>query len=474
MRAVTNIDTMDRELYDHVKDRSSRVKKYEADRPEETFKDLLEDAFGTFYKYSPRVLDKVDADRELSRQLIKQAMELDEYKLLRNYSVGDAVVSLGALDVVKDVLGKLPKPVKDAQKNLEQVMETLRDFIQDTDFRDPGAQQDLQEQGEKVKCALQNLQAQFAEHQDGIRAEMRVAVREAAENAEQTNETCKALGWGTESGELRPVPMDQKIEIAKALARHQQLQDIMRLAGRIIRIAERKQVEKSLKHKQYRDGITQGSNFAEALPSELAGIVIPLLKPIFLRNLANSSFRQYKLKGKVKKGKGTVIMGIDCSGSMEGFPDQWSKATALAMFMIARRQHRAFVAFLFNYGVVRTVAISKGEKDPQKMIALLTDGCNGGTNFDAALERALELVEEDPYNESDIIFITDGQCCTSQAVVDKVKETQLRKKFSLYSILIGKHSRDRQELERFSNKVVDLEGLVADNEGKAFDAVFTI
>src|SRR5690554_3434906 len=97
---VTNVDSIDKMLFNRMADRSDVVSQVRSSVPAElkgSAQNLLEDSFASLYRYSPRLKDSVSPDRYVNRQLISEMMRLGEYGRLRSLTKGDEVSSVGAL-----------------------------------------------------------------------------------------------------------------------------------------------------------------------------------------------------------------------------------------------------------------------------------------------------------------------------------------------------------------------------------------
>jgi len=66
-----------------------------------------------------------------------------------------------------------------------------------------------------------------------------------------------------------------------------------------------------------------------------------------------------------------------------------------------------FALLLFDAGVKYEVIVKPTEPLPE---AALCQGCGGGTSIDAALTRALKIIETHPgaLRKSDVVLVTDG------------------------------------------------------------------
>ena len=59
------------------------------------------------------------------------------------------------------------------------------------------------------------------------------------------------------------------------------------------------------------------------------------------------------------------------------------------------------------------------------------------TDFQSPLEKAIELIKDSTFKNSDIIFITDGDCYLSEAFCRKFKQIKEDKDFRTLGVLVN-------------------------------------
>ena len=471
MSFVTNVDTLDRRIFSSLKDSNSFVQKMEEEHPEDSFSDLLTDGFGSFFKYAPEVKETVESDRALNQHLIQQVMKLKEYKELRHHTRGNKFHATSALNSIKETFEQLPDDLKQQQKQLDEMQETLDNEL-DSPSPDPEALKKLFEQQQKAE---DDIKTQCEEFGDTIRQSLRKGIKQAQEDAEEFEDAALALGCGDEPGQLQTTSTQEKMQIATWLKNNRMLAKIAKMAGRMIRIAERKQREKVDYAREEIENITKGNDLTRLVPFELMKLAHPDLANLFFKDYLENSLFQYSLKGKDYTGQGPVLVCVDRSGSMSGEPDTWAKAIALALYMIAMKQNRAFGFLLFDTRIHKEVFIPKGEKNLQGLIEVLSAFSGGGTKFTPPLKRCLELIEGDEWNKADVTFITDGEASLSTEFLENFRNVKKEKEFSVLGVRIGCEVSDVTDtLNAFSDEVFNLEGMIDENEEQVFHKAFTI
>jgi uncharacterized protein with von Willebrand factor type A (vWA) domain len=405
--------------------------------------------------------------------VVSEMMSLAEYKQLRNYTVGDIQSAAASVGIVGPIWKALPDSVKEAQAQAENTSSDIEQALDSIDY-DPSVLEDLFKQAEQAR---ENLDGQIEEWQDAIRQAVRKGLVKAEQDSADGEQAMAALGCGNEGGVLENSgDVKQKTRIMQALRQNEALKRIIRDAGRMTNIAQKRQREKSIYVRDEVVGLEQGNELSRVLPSEFASLMSPqkASRTLFYKKYMEANLTQYKMEGHEPKAQGPIIVEIDCSGSMSGDPDEWSKACALAMYSIARKQKRDFSVLLFNTEVVKEVYIKKGEHRTEDLIGILTAGVGGGTSFESPLSRAIELIKTEGHKKADLVVITDGICDIPEQFQASYSAEKTQLEFSTYTIIIGGGKDEERIAGKFSDSVTMLQDMLHRNEGSAFDAVFNI
>src|SRR5207245_9845248 len=115
------------------------------------------------------------------------------------------------------------------------------------------------------------------------------------------------------------------------------------------------------------------------LPPEPLPLHHPVLHRDFARGLIEGRLRSCAVRGD-ERGRGPMIVCLDGSGSMAGDKEIWSKAVALTLLEIARRQRRLF----------RFICFSSADTP------LFTRDLNPRERHDVQEDRALDVAEYFP------------------------------------------------------------------------------
>ncbi len=261
-----------------------------------------------------------------------------------------------------------------------------------------------------------------------LRRALNRACDKASEAVDQQRETMDGLagvGFGSGAGQHTKTSGAQARRLSQRLKRDERLSRIALLAGKFKRIAAAKQKAKVRHGADEVSDVELGSNLSRVLPSELAQLGHPLMRRAFLARLTEGKVMQYRLSGTDSLGRGSLIVCIDKSGSMEGTSDIWATAVALALLDVAQRQRRPFALVAFDGDVKRQDIVEVGGQLPEET---LFTACSGGTNITGALSRAMSIIQTSTggMKAADVVLITDGESETQDAPVIRQFAAQLR------------------------------------------------
>lgn len=158
---------------------------------------------------------------------------------------------------------------------------------------------------------------------------------------------------------------------------------------------------------------------------------------------------------------------------MSGDKEIWSKAVALTLLEIARKQRRRFRSICFSSAETPLQVLEMNPRDryeieTRTIMDLAEYFPGGGTDFQKPLDAALECLQESRFKKGDIIFITDGECQVSPEWVEMFREQKARLGFSLFSILIDMGPAQLGTLKEFSDRITTIKQLTGDEAKDIF------
>lgn len=242
------------------------------------------------------------------------------------------------------------------------------------------------------------------------------------------------VSWGVGAGNGATGDGNNAKDALLRIRSDPRLQRIALLAGRFKRIA------RGRLHQRVRHGVDEvcdietGNSLDRLLPVELGRLLNPRRRLSFLRDWVERSCLQYQMRGPERLGRGPLIVCLDKSGSMDGPPDIWSTAVALALLEIAQRERRPFTLLAFNGAVKFEATVAPGDGLPRHALFV---SCNGGTDIAGVLHRGLELIASGtgPMKKSDIVLVTDGQSDSGSA--EEIRARSLALDAAILGVAIG-------------------------------------
>jgi uncharacterized protein with von Willebrand factor type A (vWA) domain len=357
--------------------------------------------------------------RELNRKLLEWAGQAPGFEASRSTTINRMIVSARSAELLSEMLLTDPEVKKameeqdKADKQEQQAQELEQRAQQQEAGGDPGGAAASQAQ-----AAAKHAQAAATSAQASARMEQRIeqkqmqavraaAVKEAEEGGEEV--AAQLSAWGMEDGDPSEVDPEQ---VAEALAQlgEDEIVEITAMMGKAKGVA----MKHASKRSNFEVVTTDGGytkKFMDLFPMER--MKLSPKAPRAARAKAMLDYVDHGALGLVKssepKYRGTIVLGIDGSGSMGGDRNVLAKALSLGMFAAAEANEQEFAAFIFGSRREQSEPITQDTPAPERMaFALKIFG--GGTNFDAALRRAYEIVAdlEDP-TSADVVLITDGE-----------------------------------------------------------------
>jgi len=389
---VISKDAFDRMMFDDIKSASPVIAQMATD---DTRSDLLSDVFSSLFKISPSVREGAPQPQS---NLIKNMMGLQEYKdLTASTQLDEIGTALGLAQLGPTVIEKFIEIKKDNEKNGQQP-------------NGPGGD------GPEIPSEA--------------RRALRRAMAKAKEDADSWSSAIGLLA-GKDSDEVKKMPVEERLELAKRFLQNKKFVKIAEFFGRLANIVNG-ELANNFKHgyDELHD-ITTGDSIHRMIPAELSKYKYARL--LFYKDLVEKSLLQYDLQGVEKVGKGPMVVCLDISGSMgmqEGdmTREEWAKGVVFALSLIADKQNRPFGFIAFESKIHVKKFFPKG-MSLQEKLEMMSVTSSGGTDFDKPFKEAFTIIEEEKsLKNADIVFITDGEADLSswKTINTKKKETNVR------------------------------------------------
>ena len=389
-------DTLDQAAFQRYLDGSAKLQSLDQ-RGEEalpTFEGLMFDLHAAFLYPTPvmRPAGQVLPSHRLNATVVKQLMELPEYKEIHPSTETDTLLSaMALLEVGEAVIGIITEEQQEQIRQMQQ-MEQEIDQLQQAADQAQHAADDAQQQAQQAAAQAQNgkpqqqAAAELAQQQARAtqtranqamqtleearaqleamasalsqelnqpeqRARMRQAIRSAVGDLNQQVKEEKDLLelWGFDPGEVKTMDYETIDSLAKQLQAKERLIKIAELLGGLKpfwqgRLRQKEQVGVELTDETY-----LGSDLENVHPAELLELVDPELEDLFHLKYAEEALFCTRTRTKVRLGEGPGIILRDRSGSMEdGGKEIWAAALELAVTNMVTRDKRATAHIWFT------------------------------------------------------------------------------------------------------------------------------
>ena len=462
---------------------------------------LVQDLFFALFKMNPifRKSGDVRQAAALNRTILEQIVPSAPFQALRSRTaleedkaaIAAIVMSEHALEMMKSEklinrgemldLWDLARQEQDLEARAEAVkaVNEIQESKDNENESDPGEEKkeratkmkkelaemaDAAERAAKVSEARLNQKSRQFETQlkgadQSALKRMQLKTAELARDIDQAAED--SHDFSREFGQGGRVAAGARLELGRRLARNKKLGELARMVGRF------KQDARALKRKTLERGVAEaydielGSELGRLIPAELLAMHHPVLKRDFHRRVLEGAVLQYRLRDDEQKGKGPMVVCIDVSSSMQGDKEMWSKAVALTLMDIARRQRRLFRAVMFSSGDVSLKVLDlnrerRYQPDLNKVVEMAEYFPGGGTDFEAPIDAAVELLGEKKLKRGDIVIITDGESQVSPDWLARLRERKDELDFSIFAVLVDVGSAEMSSLAQFADRITSV------------------
>ena len=386
-----------------------------------------------------------------------------EYGEFRRFCAGNDFVAMETAKMLVQTVSEIEKHLMDALGKLPMVLSRLyekQNRLYEKVQNDSTELPEILHSAEQLASVAEQIGVVRTMLSDTLRKQLsqkEAALQTAAQQSLETAQTAAYASacWGSEPGSGTE-KAQQNQELLCKLKGNDYLRDITRQLGRM------KEVLSALRKNGYAHGrgekfsLTRGRDLRNLLSGELALLASPATMPLFLRRYNAKGLTQYAKREKIRKGDGDVIVCLDESGSTCGENAAWGKALALAVQDICAHEGRKFALIHFSgKDEVRTDRFLPGKFTAEELLAAAEHFFDGGTDFETPLKEALRLMDEEAFENADILFITDGYCDISDSLAEKLQNEVSDTRCSVIGLLMDQDSPGEAfSLERFCERVL--------------------
>jgi uncharacterized protein with von Willebrand factor type A (vWA) domain len=149
---------------------------------------------------------------------------------------------------------------------------------------------------------------------------------------------------------------------------------------------------------------------------------------------------------------------------MLGSPIAWAKAIALVLLEHAAQNKRSCAMVRFaSAGDTVTHIYKEGKYTTDDVFTFADSFLCGGTDFETPLTQAVTLIENEGFENADVMFITDGECAVSADFAADFREKSKQLKFKVTGIVIDADNPEADfSLTPFCEKVYRLSKMTGD------------
>ena len=205
------------------------------------------------------------------------------------------------------------------------------------------------------------------------------------------------------------------------------------------------------------------------LPVELGLLSDPDLEDAWHLKHIDKRLMELEMIGSEKQGRGPIVVALDSSASMSDqlgshvTKEAWSKAVALALLAIARKQRRDVAILHFSgSSQLNTFQFREGRATPSELIATTEWFFAGGTVYDEWIAETLRLVDASRFDRADVVCLSDGEVSVSPTLELEWNRRRLARGMRCYSVLLGDDT-GATTLARVSDALVTLADLTDDD-----------
>lgn len=249
---------------------------------------------------------------------------------------------------------------------------------------------------------------------------------------------------------------------AKYLAEDEGLKSLCDLLGRLRQMAQSEKmalIKNTIQlpemvfdndYKQEIVGLSIGRDLEHVVPSELALLADPETSILFDLKYVESNLLCFDMSGistnfteeEIEKEqtiddnkKGPMLICVDTSGSMHGQPETIAKALALYLSSQARKENRD--CYLINFSTcIDTIDLGKNYSF-KSLLNFLQMSFHGGTDVAPAMRHAIEQMQEETYENADLLIISDFIMSSLPHDTLDLVEQQREEGSRFYSLCIG-------------------------------------
>lgn len=398
-------------------------------------------------KFNAKLLDHVTEDADYPTiKSICEGRELPAYEAASEFTakIGaqlDGLLSeLGGKDGTLKTLEKLQAAQNQAQQKLAELLEQMRDSALNPTLEQAviDAANQAESKTQQAEAVAKMVDTTARQNKAAISESVTVAVGAAAEKAKEVQTILGA--WGDDAGTMEKNAVNT--ELLQKVRQNPALLEISKHLGRFREIFAQGKRNGYAYGRGETYALELGNDLSRAIGSEFAMLASPQTVPLFVKKYQQRRLKQYRRREPVHKGMGDIICCLDESGSTAGECAAWGKAVVLTLLEIAESEGRKFALVHFSGpGRFQTDRFLPKQTTVEDKLRAAETFLDGGTDFCTPMNEALRLMQEEGFDNADIVFITDGECLLPEEYISNLQKEQSARRFTITGILLDQESK---------------------------------
>lgn len=205
------------------------------------------------------------------------------------------------------------------------------------------------------------------------------------------------------------------------------------------------------------DGVHRSRAIARMTGSESLNLTHPVLRRLWRARFAEGQLLTYDDRAREPRpdprpqpdgaaarqkdaplGHGPMIVCLDTSGSMQGAPENVAKACVLQALRSAHAGDRACQLLAFGGpGELVERPLTRDAAGLDALLDLMGQSFDGGTDVQTPIERAIEQVQQQGWQDADVLIVSDGEFGLTPGALARLRHTKAQLALRVHGILIG-------------------------------------
>ena len=205
------------------------------------------------------------------------------------------------------------------------------------------------------------------------------------------------------------------------------------------------------------DGVHRSRVMARMTGSESLNLTHPVLRRLWRARFAEAQLMTYDDRAREPRpdprpqpdgaaarqqdaplGHGPLIICLDTSGSMQDAPENVAKACVLQALRSAHSSDRACQLLAFGGpGELLERPLTRDAAGLNALLDVMGQSFDGGTDVQTPIERAIEQVQQQDWQDADVLIVSDGEFGLTPAALARLRRTKTQLALRVHGILIG-------------------------------------